>query len=379
MKFLETLCLGVALTATMTACSNGSATGRPTTAEATAPAAQRDSADKVLGAWAPGPRLAGQEMIAKYGQPQEVTSERIIWHAAGPYKKIMLTREGLPHEFPLTHMDYLEHTISYNVPADKTDEVHAFDASITIYRVAGELSARCDLESNNVLTLNLANDIVMNNKTVAAARQEFGEAVTARTLGNPPPSTVALQFQPMSAAAAADKEKTSLPGTSQRADHQPMALTGATTDPKMQSDGEIMALLIALNENELHAAMTAEQKQAGPDTMAYAKTLHKDHGMNIADTEKIGVKIGVTPIETAAVDALHDKGAQQLAPMVTMTGSKFEGAFADAMRTGHTDALKMLDEWITKANNPALKQHLTETRGHIERHLTEAQQLKSRN
>lgn len=57
-------------------------------------------------------------------------------------------------------MDYLEHTISYDVPADKADEVLAFDGSITIYRVGGEMSARCSLESNNVLTLNLAHDII---------------------------------------------------------------------------------------------------------------------------------------------------------------------------------------------------------------------------
>ena len=94
---------------------------------------------------------------------------------------------------------------------------NAFDASTTIYRVAGELSARCDLESNNVLTLNLANDIVTGKKDVEAARLEFGQAVNERTLGKPPASTMALQFQPARAEAAADREKTTILGSPQRA------------------------------------------------------------------------------------------------------------------------------------------------------------------
>ena len=341
-------------------------------------APDRDDVDEMLRRWTPGPRLAGEEMMAKYGVPQEATMERMIWQNAGPFKRIMLTREELPHDFPLTHMDYLEHTINYNVPNDKTDEVHAFDASITIYRVAGELSARCDLESNNVLTLNLANDVVMGKKTVAAARQEFGKAVTDRTLGNPPPSTMALQFQPMSPMAAADREKTTLPGTSQRAESAKMAITGASPAAGANGDAEILALMIALDENEVHAAMTAEHKKVGEDTRAYARMLHQQHGKHIGATEQLGSKIGVTPLESPAVDDLHNQGADQLAKLVPLTGGEFEEKFAESMAAGHRDALKMIDDWMGKANHAALKEHLTETRRHLEAHMKEAERLKVR-
>lgn len=336
----------------------------------------RDDVDELLQEYPAGPRLAGQEMIAKYGPPQEASRHRMIWHNAGPYKRIMLTHEQLPHEFPITHLDYLEHTINYNVPPDKTDEVHAFDASITIYRVAGELSARCDLESNNVLTLNLANDVIAGTKTVAAARDEFGKAVTARTMGNPPPSTMALQFQPMSAMAAADVERTSLPGTSQRAERAKMALTGNAPAAKVSGDAEVLALLIALDENEVHAAMNAKDKKVGDKVMSYARMLHQEHGKHLADTEQIGVRIGITPLETQAVDDLHSKGAAQLATLLPLSGNEFEDAFAKAMADGHKDALRMIDDWMNKASHPELKQHLTMTRQHIERHAQEADRLK---
>ena len=338
--------------------------------------------DKVLSGWPPGPRLAGQEMMAKYGAPREVTPDRVIWHNAGPYKRIMLTREELPHDFPLTHMDYLEHTINYNVPPDKTDDVHAFDASITIYRVAGELSARCDLESNNVLTLNLANDIVTAKKGVDEARKEFAQAVTDGTLGKAPASTMALQFKPADPGAAADREKITIPGSPQRAAGTDNAAksgaagtSGTPAPAKSGSDAEIMALLIALDENEVHAAMTAEEKKVSQPILAYAKTLHQDHGKNIQDTQQLGMKVGITPIETAAVDQLHAKGAEQLAKLLPLSADEFGRAFVAHMTTGHRDALQMIDQFLKSAQNDALKQHLTATRHHIELHLKEAQKL----
>lgn len=338
----------------------------------------RATIDTMLSGWPAGPRLAGQEMMAKYGAPQEATADRLIWHNAGPFKRIMLTREQLPHDFPLTHMDYLEHTISYNVPPDKSDEVHAFDASISIYRVAGELSARCDLESNNVLTLNLANDIVTGKKGVDAARQEFGQAVTDRTLGKPPASTIALQFQPAKAEAAADREKTTIPGSPQRAmtsSAKPGAVgtSGSSAAGKPGGDADIMAQLIALDENEVHAAMTAEQKKLDAPTLALAKTLHQDHGKDIQDTQQLGMKVGITPMETAAVDQIHEKGAQQLAKLVPLNGSEFAGAFVAAMTTGHREALQMIDQWLKTAQNDAVKQHLTAARQHVAMHLKQAE------
>lgn len=342
------------------------------------------TANTTLSSWPAGPQLAAQEMMAKYGAPQEVTDHRLIWHDAGPFKRILLTREEIPHSFPITHKDYLEHTISYKVPTDKTDEVHAFDASITIHPGSGELSARCDLESNNVLTLNLAHDIIGGKKSVDEARQEFGEAVSARTMGHPPASTQALQFEPMTVQMAAEVEETTIPGTSQRAapgptrsdPGKPVGTSGLSADPmKPASDAEIMALVIALDENEVHAAMTAEHKKVDGPVMNLAKTLHRAHGKDIADLQQLGMKIDVTPIETAAVDQVHSKGAAQLAKIVPLIGDEFERAFLAQMVAGHREALQMVDQFITTANNEGLKKHLGTLRQHIAMHLKEAQKL----
>lgn len=332
-----------------------------------------NAVNKLLGAWPAGPRLAGEQMMAKYGAPQEATSERLVWHNAGPYLRILLTRKELPHNFPITHMDYLEHTIAYNVPVDKTDEVHALDASISIYRVGGELSARCDLESNNVLTLNLAHDVATGKKTVEEARKAFGHIVVDRTLGKDVPYAMALQFEPATVQAAADPEKTTIPGAPQRAGQD----SPASAPGKASSDAEIMAMLVVLDENEVGAAMTAQQKKLSQPLLDYAKTLHQQHGKNMQDTLQLGMKIGVTPLETKATEALHIKGAQALAKLVPLNGEDFGRAYLAQMIKAHTDALQMVDQQIRAAQNEDLKAHLTATREELAMHLKAGDQLQA--
>lgn len=60
-----------------------------------------------LTGWPERPTLAVKEMMAKYGEPVEVSSEAIIWHNEGPYKRIMVTKKEVPHDFPMPHMDFL--------------------------------------------------------------------------------------------------------------------------------------------------------------------------------------------------------------------------------------------------------------------------------
>ena len=121
--------------------------------------------------------------------------------------------------------------------------------------------------------------------------------------------------------------------------------------------------------------MTAEQKKPDAPTLALAKTLHQDHGKDIQDTQQLGIKVGITPMETAAVDQIHDTGAQQLARLVPLTGSEFAGAFVAAMATGHREALQMIDQFLKTAQNDGVKQHLTAARQHVEMHLKQAETM----
>jgi len=315
--------------------------------------------------WPERPRLAIKEMMVKYGEPVEVSSEAIIWHNEGPYKRIMVTKKEVAHDFPLPHMDFLEHTISYNVPIDKIDDLVAFDASMTVNKTQGEMSARCDLEGHNVLTLNLARDIIDGSKTVAGARTAFAENVKADFGGKHPAYVEQLQFTPPTENVLFP-DKPNVPGS-------PMRDVPGTEG----TDAEVLSFVVAVDVNEILAASEAQKKKISGPVMDYAKMLHMAHGENMAKTLQVGQTIKVTPSDTKAVDALKVKGAGELATLIPLDGKEFESAYLEAMIKGHTEVISMIDsKLLTTAKNDAVKAHLSETRKHVAMHLEQAKKLK---
>src|SRR5262245_41177070 len=79
-----------------------------------------------------------------------------------------------------------------------------------------------------------------------------------------------------------------------------IAATGPLLAQQPQGDAEILALLIAVNENEVNAAMVAEQKASTADqpklsqpVLDFAKMLHVQHAKGAQDTKELATKIGV--------------------------------------------------------------------------------------
>jgi len=321
----------------------------------------------IIAGWADRPRLGAQQMIKKYGQPQDVTDAKLVWHNAGPFKKIAVMNLETPHDFPMPHVDYMEHTILYNVPADKLADLLVFDGSSTINRTTGELTARCDLEGHNVLTLNLDHDIVTGKKSVAEARKAFGEMVQQEMMGKPPAYITALQFKPAAEAAAMFSDEPVIPGSPLRA---------ADAKGEQAGDAEILATVVMVDRNEITAASEAQARKLSRPVMDYAKMLNQHHGMSIADTLKVGQQIGTTPVITPKVDDISKKGGKVLATLVPLDGEEFERAYIDAMVTDHTEVLGMLDNQLIKmAKHEAVKAHLTKTRAAVADHLAKAKAL----
>jgi hypothetical protein len=125
----------------------------------------------------------------------EATKSLLIWRDNGPWKRTIVYREEVDHDFPMPHKDVLEQVINYEVPPDKFDELAHYDGSVIVERTKGEISARCDKEGANFLALNLANDIVRGNKSVEEARQAYGEAIKQMMDGNPPEAMQKLTFE----------------------------------------------------------------------------------------------------------------------------------------------------------------------------------------
>lgn len=158
--------------------------------------------------WPETPRMAANTMIEKYGAPDGVTSEMIVWHDSGPWTHTIVYREPVQHDFPMPHEDVLEQFIHYDVPPDLFDELAEFDGSVIVERTKGVISARCDKEAANFLAINLAHDIVTGEKSVAEARAEYGEVIQAFMAGDSPEYTAGLTFDVPEGGTADPDEKT---------------------------------------------------------------------------------------------------------------------------------------------------------------------------
>jgi predicted outer membrane protein len=160
----------------------------------------------------------------------------------------------------------------------------------------------------------------------------------------------------------------------------------ATAPPaaQTQSDAEIVAWLIVLNENEVNAAMVGEQKASTADqpkisdpVLDFAKMLHVQHAKGAQDTKELATRAGLKPAETPAVEELRAKGKQLQARLTPLKGAEFERIFVTEMANGHRDALQKVDGFLKIAQNAALKQHLTSTRERVAMHMKEAERLQA--
>lgn len=144
--------------------------------------------------WPETARNAAHDMLEKYGEPDGITADTLVWKEAGPFVRAVVHREQIEHRFPMPHHDTLEQYVRYKVPPDKMDELAEFDGSLTVYRTAGLMSAMCDKEEMNILALNLAHRIVEDELSAEEARREYAETVEKFMEGERPEVTQRLEF-----------------------------------------------------------------------------------------------------------------------------------------------------------------------------------------
>jgi hypothetical protein len=144
--------------------------------------------------WPKMARKAVEEMLEKYGDPDEITPTRLVWFDQGPWKRTVVSRDEVPHAFPKPHVDVLEQWIDYRVPIEKVGNVVAFDGSVIVDRTKGEVAARCDSEEMNILTLNLVHEISMGKRSVEDARKLFAETAAAFMMNRSAPYIEKLRF-----------------------------------------------------------------------------------------------------------------------------------------------------------------------------------------
>lgn len=152
--------------------------------------------------WPMASQKAVEATVKSYGEPSSSSAEEMVWRNAGIWEIIRVSKNETKHSFPVEHTDMMKMTIYHKVPVDKMSELGTFDGSVTFDRTQGYLSARCDLEANNFLALNLAHDIITDKKSVEEARTAYADIIKEKMEGKSPEYMAKLQFNVETEAAA---------------------------------------------------------------------------------------------------------------------------------------------------------------------------------
>lgn len=134
------------------------------------------------------------QMLDKYGAPNEATATKLFWYRNAPWKRTVLTTDVVAHNWPAPHSDFLTQYIDYRVPPSMAGLIAEFDGSIIVDRTRGEVGARCDSESANVLGLNMVHEIVTGKRTVTDARRISEQNTVAYNMGRSAPYAERLLF-----------------------------------------------------------------------------------------------------------------------------------------------------------------------------------------
>ncbi len=156
--------------------------------------AEMNLVETIIANWAPMPKKSAEQTIASYGAPNEAIDSRLIWYNNGPWKRTIVYRDEVLHNFPAPHTDVIEQFIDYQVPPEKFSELAKFDGSVIVERTKGEVSARCDMEAANILALNLMHDIVTGKCDAEKGREIYAETTGKFLMNQPAPYAEELQF-----------------------------------------------------------------------------------------------------------------------------------------------------------------------------------------
>jgi hypothetical protein len=149
-----------------------------------------------IAAWPEASRRAVAHMVATYGEPTERTPSMLIWRNSGPWKRSIVYRDEVPHDFPHRHTDVLEQTIDYRFPIELLEELAEFDGSVLADRTRGELTVRCASETMSFAAINLAHQIATDRRNPAQARRALANLLRAAERGAAPEATRRFEFDP---------------------------------------------------------------------------------------------------------------------------------------------------------------------------------------
>ena len=137
--------------------------------------------------WNDIPRGVTLKLMEKYGAPDEMEPDRLVWNNNVPWKRTTVWNAS---------GDILEQTVACSVPAGQLGALADFDPAILVSQNGMALSVFGDTEEHNFLTVNLAYEVIHGIKDPISARHFYDRTIELSIAGKSSPYMHWIMFQP---------------------------------------------------------------------------------------------------------------------------------------------------------------------------------------
>ena len=142
------------------------------------------------------------------------------------------------------------------------------------------------------------------------------------------------------------------------------------------TDGQLAAVIVALNDQEIEESQLATTKAASKDVRAFARDMVAAHRDMLNASQALFGKLHVSAVDNAVSSKLKTATLNQMTTLEEQPrGSDFDDDYVDAQVLAHNAALDLIDRMVLTATSAELKGALEEDRSKIEAHLQAAAHL----
>lgn len=143
------------------------------------------------------------------------------------------------------------------------------------------------------------------------------------------------------------------------------------------SDGQIVAIAAAANDAEIEQAKVAHDKAKDPRVKKFAAMMIQDHTQAKQNQAELVARMSLAPNESSQSQEIATDSFDTLTKLRDADKNSFDMTYMDAQVNNHQMVLDLLDNLlIPNARNGELKKQLQDMRPTVDKHLTEARDIR---
>lgn len=148
--------------------------------------------------------------------------------------------------------------------------------------------------------------------------------------------------------------------------------------PATMSDANVLAVMNTIDRSEMEAAQLAKQKAQSSVVRDYAGHLIADHSAIMDKNRQLSNRANLRPDPPALASTLNSTHQETMDQLQKLSGHDFDRAYMEYQVKMHEQAVSLVEKTSASADNPQLKQQLSQTVHDLRDHLEKAKSIQGR-